>query len=501
MSSILTCFNSKERRKNSNKKEINNNDLKFKIPDMFIKFLIKNKSKLLNDPLSKNNFKKLLKNKHIINRNYIEPKPNFYLGNPKYQLLERNNINLENNKLNSPLPKISPLKNLFNLRYKENPRDYEKYKNLGKELINIQSKYNYNIETESVIPNKNVNKFYFISKMKKTSYNEKQSNLGMNNYSNKNNNNSECDINKAKTNNFQNKTFASPFSPSLLSRNKKKVNNFNNHVDDILINELMTNYLCFKSNYSIKSQSSNNNNSDNKTIIMNTIENEKFGSCKNIKKINCTNANSSNNTQYNSFNNNAGLAKQNSCLNNLYKNKNEINNDNNANNKLISVTENLNNENNNIQTPQKKFYFKKKFKEYQLNLKSLQIFNSFSTTNNKLIKLRQLTKINPITLLSEFKNNYATQEEIQKKFSKKMISFPLYINISQNNSKETFYYFINKMYRNQIVEYMKHRTNWELITKLNIDGQKTINFSWKYMSNRINFKNYKYESNKPCKKL
>ena len=89
MSSILTCFNPKDRRKNSNKKEKNNNDLKFKIPDMFIKFLIKNKSKLLNDPLSKNNFKKLLKNKHIINRNYIEPKPNFYLGNPKYQLLER----------------------------------------------------------------------------------------------------------------------------------------------------------------------------------------------------------------------------------------------------------------------------------------------------------------------------------------------------------------------------------------------------------------------------
>lgn len=57
MSSILTCFNPKDRRKNSNKKEKNNNDLKFKIPDMFIKFLIKNKSKLLNDPLSKNNFK------------------------------------------------------------------------------------------------------------------------------------------------------------------------------------------------------------------------------------------------------------------------------------------------------------------------------------------------------------------------------------------------------------------------------------------------------------
>ena len=55
------------------------------------------------------------------------------------------------------------------------------------------------------------------------------------------------------------------------------------------------------------------------------------------------------------------------------------------------------------------------------------------------------------------------------------------------------------MYRNQLIEYMQHRTNWELITKNNPDDPKVINFSWKYMSNRLNFKNYKYESNKPCK--
>ena len=47
---------------------------------------------------------------------------------------------------------------------------------------------------------------------------------------------------------------------------------------------------------------------------------------------------------------------------------------------------------------------------------------------------------------------------------------------------------------------MKHRINWELVTNSN-DGQKTINFVWKYMSNRINFKNFKYEVNKSCKKL
>ena len=44
---------------------------------------------------------------------------------------------------------------------KEN--NYEKFNNLGKELIKIQSKYN-NIQTESIIPNKNVNQFYFIKK-------------------------------------------------------------------------------------------------------------------------------------------------------------------------------------------------------------------------------------------------------------------------------------------------------------------------------------------------
>ena len=57
------------------------------------------------------------------------------------------------------------------------------------------------------------------------------------------------------------------------------------------------------------------------------------------------------------------------------------------------------------------------------------------------------------------------------------------------------------MYRNQLIEYMQHRINWELITKNNPEDPKTINFAWKYMSNRLNFKNYKYESNKPCKKL
>ena len=62
------------------------------------------------------------------------------------------------------------------------------------------------------------------------------------------------------------------------------------------------------------------------------------------------------------------------------------------------------------------------------------------------------------------------------------------------------------MYRNQIPQYMKHRINWELVNlkKMSLEEQKNINinFEWKYLSNRLNFKNYKYEpgTNLPRKK-
>ena len=46
------------------------------------------------------------------------------------------------------------------------------------------------------------------------------------------------------------------------------------------------------------------------------------------------------------------------------------------------------------------------------------------------------------------------------------------------------------MYRNQLKEYFTHRINWKNISKNN---DNTINFEWKYYSNKINYKEYKYD--------
>ena len=54
------------------------------------------------------------------------------------------------------------------------------------------------------------------------------------------------------------------------------------------------------------------------------------------------------------------------------------------------------------------------------------------------------------------------------------------------------------MYRNQLKEYFSHRINWCLISNNN---NETINFEWKYFSNKINYKEYKYDSTIPIKKL
>jgi hypothetical protein len=194
--------------------------------------------------------------------------------------------------------------------------------------------------------------------------------------------------------------------------------------------------------------------------------------------------------------------KNNNFFNNLEikKNNKDTNNE-----MLSSIYENINNDKKEkmiMETPKKRFHFEKNnLKNFQINIKPLQIFNSFSSKACKILKGRYKTKLTPISLLTEFKIKYFTEEQVQQKLKRELILFPLNTNVTQNNINEPFYYFINKMYRNQLTEYMKHRINWELITKDNNDGQKIINFSWKYMSNRLNFKNYIYEDKKPSKKL
>ena len=72
----------------------------------------------------------------------------------------------------------------------------------------------------------------------------------------------------------------------------------------------------------------------------------------------------------------------------------------------------------------------------------------------------------------------------------------------QNND---IFYFKCKMYKNQLKEYFSHRINWELIKNNNNENNNNnniiINFEWKYYSNKLNYKEYKYDPTIPVKKL
>ena len=491
--STYTFFNALERMSNEHNKSKKNK--KIIIPDYFLKLLLNNKSILFKDQLNTNSLKQLISNRNSIKKDYMEPKyPDFCLANHKYKSLEKNYYNSEKYKNFSTLPKISEKNTLLNLRYQENPRNYEKYKNIGKEAITIKSKYNNSIQAESIIPNKNVNKFYFINK--KINKNE---NIKINNNSSNDN-----------YLHHQNMTFLSPLPTSMLSRNGGRINN----IDEMLLKDLnhllFNNYFKNNINKQIEKIRNKKKSHDNENDNENDNDNEKNKIINvNNSDDNIKNNNTKRNLLYNTINNfdiyeyNYYKTNLNNRTIKIDKEKNK-----NINKKLISVIDKSNNffDNNNllnkVETPQRKLLFNKKnINDYQINIKPLKFFNSFSSTSSSLTKIHPQLKNIPLTLLSEFKHKYTNPEEIQQKLSKEIIYFPLNSNMSPNNSKETYYYFINKMYRNQFIEYMKHRTNWELITKSNNDGQKTINFAWKYMSNRINFKNYKYEQNKPNKKL
>ena len=140
---------------------------------------------------------------------------------------------------------------------------------------------------------------------------------------------------------------------------------------------------------------------------------------------------------------------------------------------------------------------------------------------NKIKKYNLITNINlgiklfPLIKIENFREKYTNENEVEKNFSKKMIE--IYFDLSKNinlksNSlfldRETYYYKLNKMYNDQLSLYMDHRINWELVETNNDDSidlfeeQKiTVNFEWKYYSNRLNYKKYKYNSSYPLKKL
>ena len=99
--------------------------------------------------------------------------------------------------------------------------------------------------------------------------------------------------------------------------------------------------------------------------------------------------------------------------------------------------------------------------------------------------------------IKNFREKYLSIFEIDNNISNKKEEHPfslkLYKNLTLENDNDLYYYTINKMYSNQIREYMSHRINWENFYDYSYEDKNlTINFSWRYFSNRINYKKYQY---------
>ena len=104
---------------------------------------------------------------------------------------------------------------------------------------------------------------------------------------------------------------------------------------------------------------------------------------------------------------------------------------------------------------------------------------------------------------NNYYKQYSSEKEIERLFKKKMIINDFDRRFS---SGETFYYKLNRMYYDQLPNYMAHRTNWELVENDDLDDSFTeqkqlINFEWKYYPNKLYYKKYKYNDSTPIKKL
>ena len=173
----------------------------------------------------------------------------------------------------------------------------------------------------------------------------------------------------------------------------------------------------------------------------------------------------------------------------IIKNNSKESNEDEKNYKLINKNRLIHRFNFRIKSNQTKNELK-----YDSNVKK-NLSISFQKFMNK--KKNYSTKYYPMIQIDNFREKYIPIKNIGNHVSKikeeLTIPLPLYKCISRaKENNDIYYYSINKMYINQISEYMNHRINWELITDKNEEKNLTINFSWRYYSNRINYNKYKY---------
>ena len=301
------------------------------------------------------------------------------------------------------------------------------------------------------------------------------------------------------------------------NKSKNFIINFNRNKN------LISNFLFLKrpkiiNNSSHSSISSYSNNRNNK-INLNINENKKNKE-NNEKKnyntnINCKNNNT--NSKENQISRNKLFIKEALGVymkNNIHKNKTVITPDKDIksllketqnNNLSINNTTNMSNiniiNNTNPINSINEINLKKNSKKKISFLNKNKIINNIKTINSSFKKLNSF----PSKFHSKEEISYLYLNSLNTKYISNTINLNSSLNSLNNNNGTKYYFNISKMYRKQMIEYMKHRINWKHIdySALNSNDKNNINinFEWKYYSSRINYKKYKYSPNMSNKKL
>ena len=462
-----------------------------------------------NNPSMLNNNLEKIKNEEKKENKIIQNKITNFIGN------------------NYPFPKISftPDQNINNNLYYFDSYNYNNNLNTKKKMfpnsiVNTPSRNNKKNDflTKSI----NINKIFTNNIKINFPFFNYNNNIRINNNNIKNNNSKEKGLNntlRMNTNNNLN---------NCMTINQEKNTN-NNEIINIekLIKKNSIEYhsrnvynIKFKFNPNFKKNEINiynsNHKSENIISINGILNNDKFR-YKNRKLFNEKYCRLNN---IFSFSNSLkSLKEKEKEKNNKEKEKEKLNSDNNE--KSTDIKEKIENKikkNNFTQNSNSKKLNSKNrenssdYQDYRydpkLPLKKYKQSNLTRIFSHKKFKI--CPKLPTIARLDTYPKPFESKENATKKYlSKGMSPYILGSNLNIttiNITSDKFYYTVNKMYRNQLPEYMKHRINWELIDtkKINIQEQKNINinFEWKYLSNRLNFKKYKYEpgSNTPSKK-
>ena len=400
--------------------------------------------------------------------------------------------------------------NLYNLSKKRKVPKLENKKYEDKDyLLNINSYFKQeqindiktisNIDNRSV-PNKNIriNKRFFSANPKGLSqvrYTVNDILLGT--YKNKKSKNIENStnikgINTYNNENKQKKTLKFSLKKEKESKKETENNNKIKNTHKLYING----YNIFKNNS--PNNNKNENEKNNELTINNSLKSRNINFLKNElnknKNLNIETTSLKNNSIFNGRRFNFRI---NNNKNKYYKFNKSISK---TNTKLsifkasLKKERDLTNENENSNTKIPKNSIQNLKKSFPLKIKNSYLMDNYCIFTKKKIapKLKQMTKVNNFII------EYKTKEELNQLFSEEKIDYKL-INNNILSDNEIFYFYINQKYRYQLTKYMKHRINWQYYD-MNLKNE-TINFEWKYYSNKVNFKNFKYEQNTPIKKL